>query len=139
MISMDELLKGHDLTSLPEKHQYNLSVLLDRINVIREAWGKPLSVTSGYRSKEDHLRVYKELAEKRGVEFDEAKIPWGSQHLLGCAVDISDPDGKLYDWCRRDMDKQVIEAILWCEQKDDQPRVHFQINPPKSGLRFFRP
>lgn len=138
MISLKELLKGKDFNSLPKEHQDNMLVLLERINKVRSAWNKPMLVTSGYRAKEDHIRIYKELAVKRNVQFDETKIPWGSQHLKGAAVDISDPDGKLHAWTEQN-EKLMEEIGLWMEVKDDQKRVHYQIFPPKSGKRFFKP
>ena len=138
LITFEELLKGTKLDIIPAEHQANLKELHKRINLIREAYGKAMVPTSGYRSKEDHIRIYKELAIKRNVPFDETKIPWGSQHLKGAAVDISDPDGKLYEWTEQN--KKLLEQIgLWCEVKDDQRRVHYQIYPPKSGNRFFKP
>lgn len=97
-----------------------------------------MSVTSGYRSDVDHIRIYKELAAKRKETFNKDKIPWGSLHLVGAAVDISDPDRKLFDWCKANI-KILEDAELWCEEADDQPRVHFQIRSPKSGKRFFYP
>lgn len=138
LITFEELLKGVKLDTIPAEHQANLKELHKRINLIRQAYGKGMTPTSGYRTKEDHIRVYKELAIKRNVPFDETKIPWGSQHLKGAAVDISDPDGKLYAWTEQN--KKLLEEIgLWCEVKDDQRRVHYQIYPPKSGNRFFKP
>ncbi len=138
LITFEELLKGTKLETIPAEHQANLKELHKRINLIRQAYGKGMTPTSGYRSKEDHIRVYKELAIKRNVQFDETKIPWGSQHLKGAAVDISDPDGKLYAWTEQNT-KLLEEIGLWCEVKDDQRRVHYQIYPPKSGNRFFKP
>jgi uncharacterized protein YcbK (DUF882 family) len=138
MISLKELLKGADFSELPKEHQDNLLVLLERINKVRSAWNKPMFVTSPYRTKEDHIRIYKELAIKRKQAFDEKKIPWGSKHLIGAAVDISDPDGKLFEWTKQN--EPLLEQIeLWMEEKDDQKRVHFQIFPPKSGKRWFFP
>lgn len=89
-------------------------------------------VTSGLRSIEDHKRIYRE----KGISED--KIPMGSRHLHGQACDISDPDGKLYDWCKAN-EVFLAEIELWMEIKDSEPRVHFQIVPPKSGNRFFIP
>lgn len=138
MVSLKELLKGKDFSTVPKEHQDNLLILLEKINKVRAAYNKPMTVTSGYRSKEDHIRIYKELAIKRKVEFDETKIPWGSQHLKGAAVDISDPDGKLFEWTKQN--EKLMEQIgLWMEEKDDQKRVHYQTLPPKSGKRFFTP
>ena len=138
MLQMRELLKTTDLDSIPAEHQANLAILLEKMNKVRELWAKPMTVTSGYRSKEDQIRIYKDLASQRGQKFDESKIPWGSQHLKGAACDISDPDYKLFDWCKANTAK-LEEIGLWMEEKDDQRRVHFQIYPPKSGNRFFNP
>lgn len=136
MIKMTELNpKNHELTT--EQHD-NLVILHEKINKIRNLWGKPMVVTSGFRSKEDHLRVYRNIANKRDQKFDETKVPMGSMHLKGAACDISDPDGSLFQWCKDNVDK-LEEVGLWCEEKDDQARVHFQIYPPKSGKRFFYP
>lgn len=138
MISLKELLNGVPISDVPHAHQINLETLLARINIIRTAWGKPMKVTSGYRTMQDHLRIYSQIASKRGQDFDPKKVPMGSQHLSGGAVDISDPDGKLHAWCKENI-KLLEEAQLWCEEKDDQKRVHFQIKPPRSGKRFFKP
>lgn len=137
-IVLKELIGNTKLSDIPQSHKNNLDTLLQKINVIRKEFNKPMLVTSGYRSEADHIRIYKELAEKRKQTFDKNKIPWGSQHLKGAAVDISDPDGKLFDWCKAN-EKLLETTGLWLEEKDDQPRVHFQIFPPKSGKRFFYP
>lgn len=135
MITLKELVVNQ---TIPEEHQANLIVLLDHMNQFRTMWGNPMTVTSGYRTKEHHIEVYKHLAAKRGVPFDLAKVPMGSKHLTGEACDIHDPDGLLYAWCETNV--SILEDIgLWCEVRDDQPRVHFQIAPPKSGSRFFKP
>ena len=138
MITLRELLHGTDFKVLNAEQLSNINVLMARINVIREAWGKPMTVTSGFRTKEDHIRVYEELAAKRHQPFDPDKVPMGSAHLSGSAVDIADPDGELLAWCKEN-EAELEKAQLWCEEKDDQPRVHFQIYPPKSGKRFFHP
>jgi hypothetical protein len=138
MLTFKELLSGHTLSEVPIAHQHNGEELLKRMNLVRTAWAKPMLVTSGYRSLQDHLRIYSQLASKRGVEFDPKKVPMGSSHLSFSAVDISDPDGSLYEWCQAN--KKILEDVgLWCEEKDDQARVHFQIYQPKSGKRFFKP
>ncbi len=138
LITESEILRNVKKEDMPEDHQTNLEELLKKINKVRYAWGKPMRVNSGYRSKADQIRIYKELAEQRKQEFNEAKVPMGSAHLKGAAVDISDPDGSLYDWTH-DNEALMEEIGLWMEVKDDQPRVHFQIYPPKSGKRWFSP
>lgn len=139
MISLKELLKGTNISDVPLSHQHNLEELLIRINKIRSAYNKPMTVTSGYRSMQDHIRIYSEKASKAGVEFDPKKVPMGSSHLTGCAVDISDPDRELQKWCTENVN--ILEEVgLWCESFEYTANwTHLQIVPPKSGKRFFIP
>lgn len=133
MISLQEILGKSALTDLTAEQQANIQELLTKINKIRTAWGKPMTVTSGFRSKEDHIRIYK----AKGI--DESKIPWGSWHLKGGAVDISDPKQELQAWCLANENK-LAEIGLWCESFNYTNNwAHFQIQPPKSGKRFFNP
>ncbi len=133
-ISLKELTKGYNFDSLDSSHKNNLEVLHERINKIRAAYGKPLSVTSGYRSMEDHLRIYK----AKGI-IDKALIPMGSRHLSGSACDIYDPNQELQKWALANV--KLLETIgLWCEHFSATPSwIHWQITPPKSGSRFFKP
>ncbi len=138
LITQKEILRDVQVDAMPEDHQANLKELLAKINKIRYAWGKPMRVTSGYRSRADQIRIYKELAAQRKQTFDEAKVPMGSAHLKAAAVDISDPDGSLHAWTMAN--EALMEEIgVWMEVKDDQARVHFQIYAPKSGNRWFKP
>lgn len=133
-ISMDELLKGTKLESLPKEHQDNLKILLEKVNKIRTAYNKPMTITSGYRSMDDHLRIYKE----KGIT-DKSKIPMQSRHLYGLACDISDPKQELQKWIKSNI-KLLEDVGLWCEDFSATKNwVHFQIVPPKSGSRFFLP
>jgi hypothetical protein len=131
MIKMSELNpKGYALT---EEQAKNLAVLHERINKVRDVYGKPMIVNSGLRSMEQHLKIYKD----KGIT-DPAKIPMKSRHLIGAAVDIADPDGKLMDWVEANV-KLMEELGLWMEVRDNVGRVHFQIFSPASGKRFFNP
>jgi LAS superfamily LD-carboxypeptidase LdcB len=135
---MKELLCGNILEDQSEEIQANLAELLEKMNKVRTARNQPMNITSGLRSKEHHIQVYKDLAKQRGQVFDISKVPMGSAHLKGAAVDISDPNGDLYQWTQ-DNTELMEEIGLWMEIKDDQHRVHYQIFPPKSGNRFFHP
>lgn len=138
MIAMKELLSGSVLPDVPINHQHNLVELQRRINLIRKSWGKPMVVTSGYRSMYDHTRIYSEInAKRRRRGLPPVKMPMGSRHLSGEAVDIADPDGKLMEWCKANAEL-LEKAELWCED-GTVGWVHFQIKPPKSGKRFFLP
>jgi uncharacterized protein YcbK (DUF882 family) len=134
MITLKELLSGADFDSLDESIQSNLYELLKRINVIRDAYGKPMTVTSGFRTMKHHLEIYK----AKGIT-DPARIPMQSNHLYGKAVDISDTNKELQKWVTNNV--SLLEHVgLWCESfLFTKTWVHFQINPPASGRRFFMP
>jgi uncharacterized protein YcbK (DUF882 family) len=100
MITFKEILGNHLLSEVPHQHQLNIENLVTKMNLVRAVWAKPMLITSGYRSMQDHLRIYSQLAAQRGVAFDPKKVPMKSRHLSGDAVDISDPDGKLFKWCK---------------------------------------
>lgn len=137
MISMDELLGGKELEDQSDDIQANLPILLERVNKIRTLWGKSMTVTSGVRTMEDHLRIYREKAEAAGVPFDESKVPMKSKHLYGQAVDIADSGLNLTTWLKANP-QILVDAQLWCEEGNAN-WVHFQILPPKSGNRWFLP
>ncbi len=133
MITLKELLGKYTVADIPHSDQLHLEELLKRINMIRSAYGKPMTVTSCYRSQQDHLRIYR----AKGVPDN--KIPMGSAHLSGCAVDISDPNKELQAWCLANV-SELEKAELWCEDFSATSNwVHFQIYPPRSGKRFFLP
>lgn len=141
MISMKELNPAGDQAATQEQLD-NMKVLLERVNKIRAAWGKPMTVTSGLRTMADHIRIYKDKAAKKQAPFldgvyDEKKVPMKSKHLLGQAIDIADPGLKITAWLKADP-KLLEDAQLWCEEGNTN-WVHFQILPPKSGRRWFLP
>lgn len=131
-ISLKELLGSADYNAQTPEIQANLMILLERVNKIRDLWGKPMRVTSGLRDHQDQIRIYTE----KGIPED--KIPWTSQHLTGGAVDIYDPDLSLTKWLKDDDSKILVDNQLWCEE-GNKNWVHFQIHPPKSGNRWFLP
>lgn len=133
-LTLKEIIKDKDFNKLPKDVQGNLMTLLERVNKVREAWGKAMVVTSGLRTPEDQLRIYKE----KGIT-DPKKVPMGSMHLKGAAVDVLDPKRELQAWCKTN--EKMLESIgLWCESFDATENwVHFQCIAPKSGARFFKP
>lgn len=109
----------------------NAFELIRRINAL--GFEPPMYFSSCLRSKKVHERIYKE----KGVPAD--KIPWGSKHLSGKAVDVADPKNILKDFLAKNVDKLEWNK-LWCEDFASTPGwVHFQSEPPKSGKRFFKP
>lgn len=134
MITMNELLSGQaTFDSLDKDVQENLNQLFLKVNIVRKEYGKPMIVTSGLRTKKHHLEIYA----RKGIY--PPKVPMKSNHLFGRAVDFADGDGKLKKWILENI--ALMEEIgLWMEDFNaTKTWVHFQINPPKSGNRFFKP
>lgn len=140
MLSIDELLNNkYKLEDQSDEIQANLAILLEKINKIRTSWGKPMTITSGLRTIDDHLRIYKDIAKKKNIVFDKTKVPMKSKHLYGQAADVSDPDQKLQAWCLKN-EKLLEEIGLWMEDFSATSNwVHFQILPPSSNKRWFLP
>ncbi len=137
MITLQELNpKNVPLTPEMSKNQARLHKAM---NIIRTKYAKAMIVTSGVRSIEDHKRIYMEIAKKNGVS--NPRIPMGSKHLVGAAVDILDRDGALYRWCKANPEV-MDEADVYLEEDQSEPRVHFQILPFGSyragGSRWFK-
>jgi len=107
----------------------NIKTLILRLSAVRETFKRPMIVTSGFRSREDQERIYK----------GKTNIPMHSCHLIGAAVDIADRDKSLAGFCYDNI--QLLEKVgLWCEDPTmTHSWIHFQIFPPKSGTRFFKP
>lgn len=120
-ISLQELnQRGHATSSVQDA---NLSVLLERINKVRDAYATPMVVTSGFRTLAEQMKINPHAP--------------GSHHCTGEAVDILDRDGALNEWCKKN--EALLETIgLWMEVRQG-PWQHFQIVPPKSGHRWFNP
>lgn len=125
LISRDEILNKQEekfpLTSVMEG---NLLRLLDAVNKLRLAYGKPMIVSSGYRPPEHNAKV--------------GGAP-NSCHLTCEAVDFRDKDGELKKWCLANL-KILEDCGLYMEHQDATPTwLHVQTRMPKSGSRVFRP
>lgn len=133
-ITFKELLGSHTIAEVPIAHQQNMQELLKRLEPVREAWNKPMVVTSGYRSLEEHYRIYS----MKGTPRD--KVPLQSAHLYGMAVDIADEGLLLTDWLKHDrVGCTMLQAHnLYCEE-GNKNWVHFSTRAPKSGHRWFLP
>lgn len=131
MITREELTQNKPVDS---KHEANILKLLQAVNEFRKAYGKPMFVTSGYRTMADHLRIYRE----KGIT-DTSKIPMKSNHLFGLAVDFADPSNHLKLFVKQNL--PLMEKLgLYFEHFDATKNwLHLQIVPPRSGSRFFRP
>lgn len=141
MIQMSELLSGNTFEDQPQTTQDNLNKLLTMINVVRTKWGKPMTCTSGLRTPEHQIEIYKQKAAAAGKAFDQSKVPMASKHLYGEAVDIFDPGLAMTAWLKAD--PQLLEDFgMYCELGNSD-WVHFQIAPFGSykpgGTRWFNP
>lgn len=102
----------------------NAAILLGAINYIRGVYGKPLSVSSGYRPGHYNKRA-------GGAK--------NSSHLTCEAIDIVDKDGEFAKWCVSNQ-KELEKAGLYMEDpKHTEGWVHLQTRKPKSGNRIFIP
>lgn len=108
---------GIDNTA-PESARRNIAALVDKVlDPLREAWGKPITVTSGYRCPAVNRRV-------GGVST--------SMHLTGCAADISTGNAvdnrRLYQLAQ-DLNLPYFELI---GKKYDFRWLHISYNPERA-------
>ena len=126
MISKAEILMGRDKDyPLDAEMQANLQKLLTAVNLFRKHYGKPMTVSSGYRPAAINAKV-KGAAKK-------------SNHMRCLAVDFKDTDGLIDKFCMDNL--HILEACgLWLEHPEATPNwCHLQCVPPKSGNRVFKP
>lgn len=131
MISLKEILMNRiEFKDLTKDQQSNIMTLLEKINKVRQRYGKPMKVNDGFRRPQD--------APKGG-----SPTSW---HYKAAAIDIDDNDqGDFAKWCVRSDNLEFIakecdlyiEDIRWTNGCGSW--VHFQIYPPKSGKRVFVP
>lgn len=144
MITIKEILDGELFDEQPPDIQLNLCELTYKMNVVRSKYGKPMTVTSGFRTKEHHLEIYRKKAALKQAPFpdghyDETKIPLQSKHLYGQAIDIADSTGVLKAWIQANIKLMESLGLYFEDFNATSNWVHFQIVPPKSGSRFFIP
>ena len=92
MISRDEILMGRDKEfPLSAELEENLANLLVAVNKLRDLYGKPMYVSSGYRP---------------GHYNTDAGGAKNSTHCLCMAVDFHDQDNALKNWITVDILEQ---------------------------------
>ena len=128
MITKEEL-NPHNYPLTPEQQQ-NFDKLYEIMNKIRAKYGKPMIITSGVRSIDDQTRIDGSAGRKPRV---------GSMHIRAAACDVWDRDKWLWGWCMDNL-QFLIDLGVYLEDKTATPTwTHFQILPPGSGNRVFRP
>lgn len=122
-ITSKEYFENCPAVDLTEEQVHNVIKLLYVVNQLRDAWGKPLTVNSGYRNPEHNKKI--------------GGAP-RSNHLLCSAIDLGDKDGSLKAWLTANDNEMLEKFDLYMEHPDDTKTwAHVQINPPKSGKRVF--
>lgn len=128
-ISLTEYWMGRDkahAAELTDLIRQNAAELCARVSQLQKAAALgPLYVSSGWRPV--------------GVNSVIPNAAKKSNHLLGQAVDLKDPDGKLGRWALNNLDR-LAAFELWLEHPSKTKGwVHLQSVPPKSGKRVFLP
>jgi len=99
----------------------NLEVLIEQLDKIREKYGKPIYINSGYRCPKLNKAV-------KGVDT--------SQHQLGCACDITtknlEEDKKLYKLIVENFD---YDQCIW-EEVGKSKWIHYSYVRPNRKLKF---
>lgn len=121
MISRDEVLMSRDAEfPLSQELEDNLANLLVAVNKLRDLYGKPMYVSSGYRPGHYNSDV-------GGAK--------SSCHVLCMAVDFHDNDGALKAF----VTSEILEQCgLWQEAPESTPTwVHVDIK--ERANRVFKP
>jgi len=103
----------------------NIDILLNVMNKLRNKYGHPMIVSSGWRPP----------------TFN-AKVPGAathSKHTQGLAVDIRDLDGKLRRWVLNNLDFIAQIGLYMEDFRWTSGWVHFQCVGPRSKHRIFIP
>ena len=109
MITKEEYLKGQ---TLPEQYEEIMKELLKRLNNFRAEYGKPMIVTSGYRTHEHNKEI-------GGSPF--------SKHCMASACDFADSDSDIKTFVLNDPDV-LARCGLYMEHPAHCPRhVHLDI------------
>ncbi len=109
-----------DGTAVPARYRANVTKLCETmLEPIREAWGRPVTILSGYRTPTWNGRV------------EGAKA---SQHLLGCAADIviaGVTPAEVYLTINDMMDRDKSDMILDGGLGKYRTFTHVDIGPPR--------
>jgi len=97
----------------------NLEILIEQLDKIREKYGKPIYINSGYRCPKLNKAV-------KGVDT--------SQHQLGCAADLDtrkghDENQKLYDLIAKNFN---FDQLLW---ENNGAWIHFSYVRPNRKMK----
>lgn len=125
LISREEVVGGYPEADLTPLIEANLSKLLDALNKFRYAYGRPMMVSSGLRTRQSNDQL--------------SNSGKNSAHLSGEACDFHDIDRAITNFV---MARPAIleECGLYMEEPAATPTwIHLGVRRPGSGNRIFRP
>lgn len=128
MITKAEILQGRDKLFpefYTEQISENADLLVEKLNVLRAAYGQPMIIASGFRPPP--------------VNANTANAAPKSNHMLCLAADIRDADGKFWNWCLANLDLLAATGIYLEDRRWTPTWTHAQIIPPASRKRIFIP
>lgn len=139
-LNVQEYLGSTSMAELPKDIAANVKSLIEAINAVLSKFGSSRKITSGYRSIDDHHRIYNKInANRAKTGLPALKIPMGSAHLSGLAIDLEDANGDLDKWCIENID-WLTEKGVYIEHPDHTKGwCHMQLRAPKSGNNPFIP
>jgi hypothetical protein len=123
MITLKELNPNN--YTLTKEQESNLNSLLDKLNQFRNAYGKPMTVTSGVRSEADQQRINPSAPK--------------SNHLKGLACDFSDSKGELREYVLANLELMKTLGLYFEDFRYTPNWLHCQCVSPASGKRIFVP
>lgn len=122
-ITLKEILMGRaEYKDLSQECQANVMDLLEAVNKIRTAYGKPMTVSSGYRP-----------AAANAAAGGSSK----SSHMTCQAVDFADPKGDLRKWVLENLQLFKDAGVFLEDMRWTPTWVHMQIR--KASKRIFIP
>jgi hypothetical protein len=134
MITLTDYFMGRD-------RQYPDELTDDIKKNATETVARANLLLSSYKAmtKDEEIRKVNSGWRPSGVNSATLGAAPRSKHMLGQAIDISDPEGDLDEWCMDNPD--ILQSIgLWLEHPSaTKSWCHVQVVPPKSGKRVFYP
>lgn len=125
LISYEEVVGKYPEGDITPLMRTNLSKLLDALNKFRQAYGKPMIVTSGLRTQQQNDQL-----SNSGKK---------SAHLSAEACDFADIDRSITNYVLANPNI-LVECDLYMEDPGACPTwIHLGIRRPASGNRIFRP
>lgn len=120
MIALRELFKPEDAIYLSDDIRANLSHLHYKLNLIRMFYKEDMVVSRGFSTPQEQIKIYQAKGQTPKM---------GSQHLLGGAADILDPQQQLQKFVLNHL--EWFESLnVWIESFSATPTwTHFQIYP----------